>query len=1154
MLRRLLCACCLVSALTWAQSYTASVRGSVTDSSHAAVPSAAVVLTETTQNVEYRSTTDSSGRYVMPSVPRGHYTLAVEAAGFKKAVQAPFDLEVQQQATFDFEMEVGQVNTAVEVTGSAPLINTTSATLGQVVDNKFIDTMPLSGRNPLTLARLAPGIVGDTGGVNFSANGTRNSTSDVMLDGSIITGIEQNGGITDVKYVPSVDVVQEFKVQTNYFSAEFGNTGGAVINIVSKSGTNDLHGVGYEFHSDSALNANTWESNRNGGHLPDSHKDIFGYAFGGPVILPKLYNGRNKTFFFTNYEGQRSAGAATSTTSQNTVPTTQQRAGDFSDVRLQNGAPVIIYNPFSTYLNNDDETMRNPFPANRIPASMMDPIAVKLASYYAKPISDGNQYTHVNNWFAQGTNHTASNQLAFKIDENLSDKQRFSARYTVNWDDSQPFNALGNDANGSLPDTSRTQNGVVDYTRTQNPTTVINLRGGVTRAHERHVPAGSFEQTSLGFPSILDFNGVNMFPRITTSGYQSLGVGGYALIWRDEDVYTGSGSVTKILGGHTLKVGAEVRRLHENYYQPNLPQGGFSFNRAQTGQNPLVASSKQGDAFASMLLNWGSAGSYSIDVPAATTSGYFGGYLQDDWRITKKLTLNLGLRYDFDIPRTERFNREDWWDPSAPSPLAGKLSGVPSQFIDLKGAYKFVDGSNRSPFDGDYNNIQPRIGFAFALNNKTAIRGGYGIFYSVNRDVVKGEVGYGWRSGSSVQWSRDSDLTRYATLENPFPNGLTLPAGRDPLMCIGLGCSANVRQSDNPQYQQWNFSVERELPGNSVLEVNYSASKGTHLYNGGGDILGNYNKLDPRYFSLGRDALEAQVDNPFYGLITDPRSILSDPTVPYQVLLRPYPQYADGSIGDYLAPPNNGNSIYHSAQFKFEKRFSHGVSVLAHYTISKLITDSDSNSSDTEWLNSNGYIQNWANLRQERSLGIYDVPQRAVFSFDYQLPIGRNRMFGKSMNRVLDGFIGGWEVSGILTFASGFPIVPGYPDGTLWDSVQRPNLIGNPGMPGSVHDRLNNYFNVNAFADVDPDTYGSAPRTLPNYRAPGIASGDMTLAKSFAIQEHKSLQLRLEGYNITNTPQFSAPNSDFGDPAFGTISGTRSGTNRTLQLAAKFYF
>ncbi|HMJ62092.1 MAG TPA: carboxypeptidase regulatory-like domain-containing protein, partial [Bryobacteraceae bacterium] len=668
MSKRLLCAYWLVSALAWAQSYTASVRGEVTDSSHAAVPSATVVLTETTQNVEYKTVTDSAGRYGMPSVPRGRYTLAVEAAGFKKAVQAAFNLEVQQQATFDFEMEVGQVNTAVEVTGSAPLINTTSATLGQVVDNKFIDTMPLSGRNPLTLARLAPGIVGDTGGVNFSANGTRNSTSDVMLDGSIITGIEQNGGITDVKYVPSVDVVQEFNVQTNYFSAEFGNTGGAVINIVSKSGTNDPHGVGYEFHSASALNANTWESNRSGNNLPDSHKDIFGYAFGGPVILPKLYNGRNKTFFFTNYEGQRAAEAAKSPTSQNTVPTAQQLAGDFSNVRLQDGTPVTIYNPFSTFVNDDGETMRNPFSGNRIPASMIDPIALKLTSYFAKPTSDGNPFTHVNNWFAQGTNRTGSNQLAFKIDENISDKQRFSARYTVNWDDSQPFNALGNDANGSLPDTSRTQNGVVDYPRTQNPTTVINLRGGLTRAHERHVPASSFEQTSLGFPSILDYNGVNMFPRITTTGYQSLGVGGYALIWRDEDVYVGSGSVTKILGAHTLKIGAEVRRLHENYFQPNLPQGGFSFNRAQTGQNPLVASSRQGDAVASLLLGWGTMdgdnhGGYSIDLPAATTSGYFGGYLQDDWRITKRLTLNLGLRYDFDIPRTERFDREDWWDP-----------------------------------------------------------------------------------------------------------------------------------------------------------------------------------------------------------------------------------------------------------------------------------------------------------------------------------------------------------------------------------------------------------------------------------------------------------------------------------------------------------
>ena len=879
-MRRAFWLVCLVPLVALAQSYTASVRGTVSDSTQAAVPSTTITLTEVNRSLNHATKTDSAGRYVLTALPPGQYVLTAEAPGFRKYTQPMFPLEVQQQATIHVELSVGELTTTVEVQGSAPLLNTTIATLGQVVENRFILSAPISNRNPLSLVMLAPGVVpsnisaGGVSNTNFVANGTRNASADVLLDGMNITGIEQNGGVTDVKYSPSVDVIQEFKVQTNFFNAEFGNTGGAIINMVSKSGTNEAHGAIYEFHRNAALNANSWFSNRAGQTLPDSKRNVFGGTIGAPVWIPKIYNGKNRTFLFFDFEGDRSNNA---TTTLGSVPTAQQLAGDFSDTRLANGRVVPMYNPFDIYTASDGRTLRNLFPNNMVPASMQSRVARNALTYYPKPTSEGNQYTRVNNFFNQGVNQSEGNKLDAKIDHNLSEKQRFTTRYSVSWGNSTPANLTGNVSDNSNLGINRAQDFVFDYTRTHSPSTILTGRLGILRVHSDRFPRSTgFDQTSLGLPPVFLSAGVRMFPNFAPAGYRAIGTGGYAIIYRAEDVGIVSGSLTKIAGAHTIKTGSELRLLHENYFQPNLPQGGFNFNRAQTGENPLVSSSSQGDAIASMLLGWGSGGSYSLDYRTATASKYYGIYVQDDWRITRKLTLNLGLRYDFDVPRTERFDRLNWFDFYAPSPLAGKALAFPN----LKGVMRFVDGSHRSPFDGDWNNIQPRFGIAYALGARTSLRAGYGLFYTVGRHTIKGEVGSAFRSGSTPQFSRDSNITRYATLENPYPDGLTLPPLRDPLAFLGLGFSANVPESRNQQYQQWNFSIQREVPGSGVVEVNYAGSKGTHLYFGDGDTVSNRNKLDPGYYDLGRTALNRQVPNPFSGVITDPRSILSLATVP----------------------------------------------------------------------------------------------------------------------------------------------------------------------------------------------------------------------------------------------------------------------------------
>ena len=1146
---------CLLMPPIWGQTYTASLRGTVTDSSKAVIPAATVTATEVNRDVKHTTQTDSTGRYVLTTLPPGSYVLTVEAPGFKTFTQPAFTLVVQQQATIDVELSVGGVSTAIEVIGAAPLLNTAAPTMGQVIENKFIQTAPLSGRNPLALVMLTPGLVptegeaSGTAGVNFVANGTRNSTAEVVLDGAAISGIEQNSSITDVKYTPSVDVIEEFKVQTNYFSAEFGNTGGAIVNMVSKSGTNEFHGTAYEFYRNSIFNANNFFSNRQGLSIPDSNRKVFGITMGGPVIIPGVYNGKSRTFFFADYEGQRAASATTLT---GTVPTDLQKAGDFSQTFRSNGALYTIYNPYDTYETSDGTVLRRPFAGNKIPDSLKNPISAKFLKYYPAPTSNGDPTTHANNFFAQGTNGSGYNKMDIKIDHHISGKQRFTARYSSNWSSSNPFNRYGNIVDSINPGTEHDTNFVLDYTRMHSPKTIFTTRFSIMRVRSIRDPisTGFDSNKEFGLSPLFQYLGVKQFPNITATSYRALGAGGWAIIHRGELVGLLNGSVTKIIGSHTIKAGAEGRKYYENYFQPGYPAGLLSFSRSMTGRDPLTSSSSQGNGIATMLLGWGSGGEMDIDYPTATSSGYFGVYVQDDWRVSSKLTFNIGLRYDFDIPRTERFDRQNWFDYDATSPIAGKVPGFPN----LKGRMVYPTSDHRSPYNGDYNNIQPRAGIAYALGKKMSIRAGYGIYYSVSRASIKGEVGSAFRSGSSLQFSRDSNFTQYATLQNPFPTGLTMPPGptKDPASYLGLGFDAYDPNTINPQIQQWNLSIQHEMPGNSVLEVSYGGSKGTHLSFGGSDLLGNRNKLDPIYWKLGRDALVEQVPNPFYGVIKDPNATLSLPTVERQQLLLPYPQY-ESYLGGYVAPPYIGNSIYHSAQFKFEKRFSKGSSLLAHYTISKLISDSDSPGTDISWLGGETGIQNWKNLRLERSLATFDIPKRLVLSFNFQFPFGRGKAFSQNMNKIADAFVGGWEVSSILTFSAGYPIVPGLDSADLLSGDQRPNMVGNPCTTRPASQRIQQYFNVNAFEQPDPDVYGNASRTLPNCRTFGQRSGDFTLMKNFHFTESKYAQLRIEAFNVTNTPVFGRPNQAYGSDTFGQITGLANGP-RQLQLAIKFYY
>jgi hypothetical protein len=824
----------------------------------------------------------------------------------------------------------------------------------------------------------------------------------------------------------------------------------------------------------------------------------------------------------------------------------------------------VMYNPFDK-TTSGGSTQRNPFPNNIIPASLINPVARTLMKYYPEPTSLGTNAANANDYYAAGTSGNRTDQMDAKIDQTISARQRIMGRYSVVWGTSTPANLLGNIADSGNNGDNRTQNYLLNYTRTQSPTSIFELRLADLRTHDDNLPKSTgFDSTTLGFPNVFQTGSVFQFPNISASSYRTIGAGGWSLIREGKETRSLTGSYTKIKGGHTIKAGISRMFLYENYYQPGYPAGGMSFSRQVTGQNPLVPTSSQGNSIGSMLLGWGQGGYMWWDHPVAAASGYFGSYIQDDWRITPKLTLNIGLRYEYDVPRTERFDRLDYYDYYSASPIASTVAALPKSALvncpacsNLTGVMKFVTSGNRSPFDGDYNNLGPRIGIAYALGNKTSIRAAYGIFYSQNRDSIKGEVGPSFRSSTSVQWTLDSGLTQYASLSNPYPSGLTPAPGRDPLAWLGHGVDSYLPTYKNPLIHQWLFSIQRQVPGQGLVEVNYSASKGVHLYYGDdGDVPGNYNKLNLMYWSLGRDKLDSQVPNPFYGIIKDPTSIESQPTVPYSQLLLPYPQMA-GGLGEYNAPPSIANSMYHSVQFKYEKRFSKGLAVLANYTISKMISDTDESASDVDWAGGLSYVQNPWNYRLERSLAVFDIPQRMMISIDYQLPFGRGRQFGAGMSKKLDALVGGWEISPILTFSRGYPIVDGLDSPDLEVGQQRPNITGNPcTTSGSVESRMNGtYFNENNWNQPDTDVFGNGPRTLPACRTPGIKNADIVLMKNFRISEHKSVQLRLESFNVTNSPTFGRPDSNYGSSTFGVISGYASGRGpRQMQVAAKFYF
>jgi hypothetical protein len=1178
-----------------AQLYSGSLTGVVTDPSGALVPGAKVTLVDENKGYSFTATTDSTGRYLIRSVPPGSYKIRVEVKGFQAEQQTGITLDVSQNISIDFTLKVGGASETIEVNAESVHLQTEDATTGQVVNRRFVNDLPLVDRNFTNLAYLAPGVTetdapgtkNSQGGINFNSNGSRNATADVLIDGASATNFDQNSGIQNVLYTPSVDSVEEFKVEQSNFSAEYGFAVGAIINVVTRSGTNKLHGSAYEFFRNSVMDANDWFSNAFGTPISPLKRNNFGGTVGGPIR-------KDKTFFFFDYEGLRAHTATNS--GAMSVPTPCMRGdagatcpngvpalGNFSELcglaggtfdnngicqgakgdgqlwdpyvaTFSNAPPggasagavrtaPIPFDNLATYTSPGNPALNGtPFQLPAGPGNLINPVAANLFKSFPEPnilgatISSGN-------FFNSGTNTETRDQFDIKIDHRFSDKDLLSARYSQKRDDSTSFACFGNtDAEKFVDPCSGGSGSTKQYqlalneTHTFSPTVIMTVTFGYIRESDHFPGVGSAVSgfnslfTQSGLPSYLN-NGFDTTPSISIAGYTSgnaghnLGTSDFSITREGQEAYHLAGSVTWTRGKHEFKAGSEWRARRINHGNPGWPSGFFGFDQSGTSKISSQTDDSSGiptggDGLASFLLgvgsfNGGTGGctpcQQGFNNFVSTQSFQFGEFIQDNYKVTPKLTLNLGFRYEINTPRTERFNRMDWLDPKTTSPLqltAAQLAvaqgdQIPGSALtalgNLQGAEVFVSNKDRHNYYYDYKDVQPRLGFAYQLPHQAVIRGGYGIFFSTPRSGAAGTGPWGYQ-GYNIQppWLTTLRLTD-PTLDRALPWNLisntscqftapyacgVAPAPGNSLGAfndIGSAAVGPIRQISQrtPYEQAWSLGVQKELPGRILVDATYVGKKGTHLYLGGfrdQNIIPQSAIAGMTPDQIG--ALYNQVPNPFYfnpalfppGTACDPThyicnqtSGLGGPQIAEFQLLLPHPQYTNFQ-GD--SPPT-ANSIYHALQLRAEKSFSNGLQFLATYTFAKSI-DNASSTDDSVVFLGGGFldtgtilsVQNPFNLAGERAESVFDIPQVFQLSYVYELPVGRGRHFGHDINPILNAIIGGWQTNGIIRIDDGRPILPllnseiNFSDtGNIPTFGQRPNLLGPltraPGSPGN---------------------------------------------------------------------------------------------------------
>jgi Carboxypeptidase regulatory-like domain len=1165
-----ICAAALMttSHLCLAQTFSASIAGTVTDSSGAVVTGADLKLLNMDTKDIRTDKSNASGGYTFTNLLPGTYELAVTAAGFKEYDQPNMILRANTAATVNVMLQVGTMQQRVVVSGESVLLDTESANNSITLDQALIESLPNNTRNPLNFVFALAGVTEAQGGMTsrsntydqygstFGVNGGRSAESEILIDGAPSTAVDWGG----LMVAPVQDSVQEQQVVQNEYDAQYERGAEGVVTLVTKSGTNDFHGSVYDYMRNSSLDANTWANNLVGAPKGKLHRNQFGANIGGPIWR------RHNLFFFAAYEGLRQP--ETDSSGLITVPTSAERNGDFSNTFNADGTPQIIYNPFSTHQVTDATGntyyTRDPFPANQIPSSLIDPVGQKIANLYAQPNRQSEGPNDLNNFFKQGSGVTTNDKFDWRVDwaQNQTHRMfvRMSDRVRQN---NTPACFFCNGADEAASNDDHGFQVVLNDTLTPNSTWVIDTYGAFTRWWEGQtsIGYGVANAGTIGLPANLWQ--APLLPLVNAQNYYTLGS-----TYSSYDRYvrylaTGLINVTKELHQHALKFGFnyDVNLINNIQDAP----ASFNFNKGMTSCDPnpndpgapcmaqIDTSDDTGNAVASMLLGAGQGGQANIYMDPAMSLHTFGMYVQDQWRATPKLTVSVGMRYENQRPATERHNRIAYFDPNLVNPLSTAFGST------LHGGFEYagVGGRSRYAWEPDNTNFGPRVGLAYKLSDKLVERVGAGIFYGPASAMLSFD-GSGQSPGytSITNWISTESGNGYIPsnlVSNPFPNGLTQPTGNSQgaMTLVGYGTGQLWPKGPHPigTLYQWSMDFQYQLSSHSVAEIGYTGVRGRKLLFGNPNL--DLTQLPTHYLSLG-DQLTQIVPNPFYGIITDPNSYLSGATVAYNQLLRPFPEFT------YLQQTRSlpgARSQFDALYVKYNHSFNNGLSLISTYQFSKNLDDGSE--AFLGWAIGNMWRDAY-NPKLDYAISTHDVPHSFATAWTYQLPYGTGRPWGGAAPWMLRQVLGGWNVSGIVRIASGlpFPNPVSYSTNPLsqfgFPGPGMPNLVGDP---RPQHRTTTNWVNPNAFAYAGDFAYGNEPQRTSSIREAATKNLDIGVAKEFGFERMRA-QIRGDFLNAFNHPIYGGSYNigtciDCGD--LGTVYGTRNDP-RNVQLSLKLMF